>query len=35
MTALFLIFKLLLKIAAAPVVAVLALLVWFCTETVP
>ena len=31
MTALFLIFRLLLKIAAAPVVAVLALLVWFCT----
>lgn len=31
MTALFLIFRLLLKIAAAPVVAILALLVWFCT----
>ena len=31
MTALFSIFKLLLKIAAAPVVAILALLVWFCT----
>ena len=31
MTALFSIFKLLLKIAAAPVVAVLALFVWFCT----
>ena len=31
MTALFSIFKLLLKIAAAPVVAILALFVWFCT----
>ena len=31
MTALLSIFKLLLKIAAAPVVAILALLVWFCT----
>lgn len=31
MTALFSIFKLLLKIAAAPVVAILALVVWFCT----
>ena len=31
MTALFSIFKLLLKVAAAPVVAILALLVWFCT----
>ena len=31
MTALFSIFKLLLKVAAVPVVAILALLVWFCT----
>ena len=31
MTALFSIFKLLLKIAAAPVIAILALFVWFCT----
>ena len=31
MTALFSTFKLLLKIAAVPVVAILALLVWFCT----
>ena len=31
MTALFSIFKLLLKIAAAPVVAILALLVWRCS----
>lgn len=31
MTVLFSIFKLLLKIAAAPVIAILALFVWFCT----